>query len=177
MSHVLANSRYIVAIAVIGAFVSAVSLFAYGILAMARLVWETFAAGGFDVAGADGLAVEIIELIDVFLLGTVLYLVALGVYLLFINPNLPVPSWLQVGDLDALKAMIIRVVVVLVGVTFLGAMVHRADEAEILELGIAVALVVAAYALVIYIARPPERPGGGANHPSEPDGRDPSQNH
>ncbi len=164
MAHVLAGSRFIIAIAILGAFLSSTALFIFGIFAMVDAVWDAFSEGAFGVAGADALAVDVIQLIDVFLLGTVLYLVALGLYLLFINPNLPVPPWLRIGDLDALKAMIIRVVVVLIGVTFLGAMVHRGDAADILELGIAVALVVAAYTMAIYVAKLPdkseERPPG-----------------
>jgi uncharacterized membrane protein YqhA len=157
VAHILAGSRFIVGIAILGAFVSSTALFLYGILAMIRSVWDAFTGGEFGVEGADALAVEVIQLIDIFLLGTVLYLVALGLYLLFINPNLPVPPWLRVGDLDALKSMIIRVVVVLIGVTFLGAMVHRGDAANILELGVAVALVVAAYTLAIFVAKLPDR--------------------
>jgi uncharacterized membrane protein YqhA len=165
MAHVLAGSRFVIAIAIFGAFLSSTALFLYGAFAMVDAVWDAFSAGEFGVTGADALAVDVIQLIDIFLLGTVLYLVALGLYLLFINPNLPVPPWLRVGDLDALKSMIIRVVVVLIGVTFLGAMVHRGDAADILELGVAVALVVAAYTLAIFVAKLPDKSEHGPSGP------------
>ena len=157
MARLLAGSRFIIAIAVVGAFLSAMALFTYGVLAMAGAVWDAFRSSDFDVVGADNLAVEVIQLIDLFLLGTVLYLVSLGLYLLFINPDLPVPPWLHIGDLDALKGMIIRVVVVLLGVTFLGDIVHRDDQTDILELGIAVGVVVIAYTLAMFVAKLPDR--------------------
>ena len=54
-----------------------------------------------------------IEITDIILLGTVLYIVALGLYQLFIDHNLALPRWLKVNDLTDLKRDLIGVVVVL----------------------------------------------------------------
>jgi hypothetical protein len=88
-----------------------------------------------------------IELIDIFLLGTILYIVALGLYELFIDATLPVPSWLQIATLDDLKDKLVGVVVVLLAVTFLGRAVVWNGSGQILPLGAAIALVIAALAL------------------------------
>ncbi len=160
----LSASRYLVALAVAGSFVAAAALFAYGLVAVVRIVWVTVAA---DLANfghternvitvAERLAVDLIQLTDVFLLGTVIYLVGLGLHLVFVNPDLPAQPWVAVEDLDSLKALLVRVIVVLVGVTFLGSFVEHADEIPILELGIATALVVAAFTLVILVAKLPD---------------------
>ncbi len=128
-----------------------------------RVVWSTVAAdiavfGQADsdvVATAEHLAVDLIQLADVFLLGTVIYLVGLGLHLLFINPRLSSEPWLATGDLDDLKEMLVRVIVLLVGVTFLGSFVENADDVEVLELSIASAIIVAAFSLVILVAKAP----------------------
>ena len=163
MPPLLTFSRYLVVLAIAGCVLGAAALFAYGLLAVVRVVWRTIAAdiatfGQNDadvVATAEHLAVDLIQLADVFLLGTVIYLVGLGLHLLFINPKLPSEPWLAIGDLDDLKEMLVRVIVLLVGVTFLGSFVEQADDVEVLELSIASAIIVAAFSLVILVAKLP----------------------
>jgi uncharacterized membrane protein YqhA len=98
-----------------------------------------------------GLAVELIEITDIILLGTVLYIVALGLYQLFIDRNLPLPHWLKVNDLTDLKRDLIGVVVVLLGVSFLGEVVNWEGESDVLPLGAAVALVIAALGFILWL--------------------------
>jgi uncharacterized membrane protein YqhA len=165
MSRLLTASRYLVVLAIAGCVLGATALFAYGLFAVVRVVWYTIAAdlAAFEqtdadvVAVAEHLAVDLIQLADVFLLGTVIYLVGLGLHLLFINPKLPAEPWLAIGDLDDLKEMLVRVIVLLIGVTFLGAFVEQADDVEVLELSIASAIIVAAFSLVILVAKQPDR--------------------
>jgi uncharacterized membrane protein YqhA len=160
----LTFSRYLVVLAIVGCVLGAAALFAYGLAAVVRVVWSTIAAdlaafGQPDadvVATAEHLAVDLIQLADVFLLGTVIYLVGLGLHLLFINPRLPDEPWLAIGNLDDLKEMLVRVIVLLVGVTFLGSFVEHADDVEVLELSIASAIIVAAFSLVILVAKLPD---------------------
>jgi len=164
MSRFLAMSRYLFLLAIAGCFLGAAALFAYGLLAVIRVVWSTVAAdiaafGHADadvVATAEHLGVALIQLADVFLLGTVIYLVGLGLHLLFINPNLPAEPWLAFGGLDDLKEMLVRVVILLVGVTYLGSFVDHADDVDLLELSIASAIVVLAFSLVIVVAKLPD---------------------
>lgn len=146
LRRVLAGSRYVVLLAVVGSFAAAVALIAYGAVAVAFEIVAAVRAGGPSGTGAKLLATQFIELTDVFLLGTVLYIVALGLYELFIDDELPLPSWLRIETLDDLKDKLIGVVVVLLGVTFLGDAVtwEPGSGPGILYLGGAIALVIAA---------------------------------
>jgi uncharacterized membrane protein YqhA len=104
------------------------------------------------VAHVDHLGVQFIEITDIILLGTVLYIVSLGLYQLFIDPVVKVPGWLRVRDLSELKRNLISVTVVLLGVTFLGEVVDwNRKDINIVFLGVAVALVVAALGLILYL--------------------------
>lgn len=162
---VLASSRFFVAIAVLGSFLAAVAVIVYGGLVVLKVARDAFSA---DITpdGAKALAVELIETIDLFLLGTVLYIVALGLYELFIDDRLPMPDWLLIRDLDDLKDKLIGVVIVLLGVTFLGKVVTWDGSRDILFFGGAIALVIAALGGFIAVSARKKHDGSTppANH-------------
>lgn len=111
--RILASSLYLVIIAVLGSFLAAIALIFYGGLTTINILIEVFTHATFTIVGAKHLAVECIEVIDLFLLATVLYIVALGLYeLFFIDENLPVLPWLVVTNLDDLKAKLTGVITV-----------------------------------------------------------------
>ncbi len=140
---VLASSRFFIAIAVLGSFVAAVALIVYGGIVVVDVTWHTF-SHEIGPEGAKDLAVDFIELIDLFLLGTVLYIVALGLYELFIDSELPMPNWLLIQDLDDLKDKLIGVVIVLLGVSFLGKVVTWNGSRDIIYFGGAIGFVILA---------------------------------
>ena len=60
--------------------------------------------------GAKALALVLIEIVDLFLLGTVFLIIALGLYELFISDKLDLPHWLVIRTLDDLKHRLASVV-------------------------------------------------------------------
>ncbi len=148
--HVFASSRFFVGLAIIGAFVAGVILHVYATLLVFQIGWQALTSGERSVEGLEALALEFVELIDVFLLGIVFYLIAVGFYQLFINANLPVPHWLRIDDLDELKVKLIAVIIVMLGVNFLG-VIELDETGSVLEVGIAVALVVVALSFVLFV--------------------------
>jgi uncharacterized membrane protein YqhA len=172
------SSRYVVGLAVIGTFVGSVLLLVMGALTVFRVAIDEFqlirtsyfeteitaddVRNAEDVYSRDPLTgrnvehvgVQFIQITDIILLGTVLYIVSLGVYQLFVDPKIKttLPAWLHVGDLGDLKRDLLSVTVVLLGVTFLGEVVEWRGDDDILALGGAVALVVAALGLIIWLS-------------------------
>jgi uncharacterized membrane protein YqhA len=138
---ILASSRFFIAISVLASFVSAIALIVYCGIVVIKDTWHAY-SGNFTADGAKDLAVDFIEMIDFFLLGTVLYIVALGLYELFVDDRLPMPDWLLIHDLDDLKDRLIGVVIVLLAVTFLGRVVTWDGSNNILYFGGAIALVI-----------------------------------
>ena len=154
LRNVFGASRFIIGLAVIGAFVGSAILLLIATITLFSIAWNEIV--NFDpekLGGAhiDQLAVELIEITDIILLGTVLYIVALGLYQLFIDRNLPLPHWLKVNDLTDLKRDLIGVVVVLLGVSFLGEVVNWEGEHDVLPLGAAVALVITALGFILWL--------------------------
>jgi uncharacterized membrane protein YqhA len=147
----LASSRYFIVVAVVGSFVASAAALVYGGLSTVRVVLQAYGAGVFDEKGAKLLAVELVTIIDLFLLGTVLYIIAVGLYELFVDPGLPMPAWLRITSLDDLKERLLGVVVVLLAVTFLGSAVTWDGSVNILALGLAVGTVLGVVSLTIAI--------------------------
>lgn len=156
VQRLLARSRYLIIIAVVGSFLAALTLIVYGGIEAVVLVVETVTTGTVSSKGAKALALAFIELVDLFLLGTVFYIIAMGLYELFISDTIPLlPSWLEIHDLDDLKDKLASVVVVVMGVLFLGQVVTWDGQRDLLGYGVAIALVIAA--LTYFLSQKPKK--------------------
>ncbi|MEL7107361.1 MAG: YqhA family protein [Pseudomonadota bacterium] len=144
LNRALAATRYLMIVPVIGSFLGATALLVYGGMETVQLLSNTIAEGEVSRKGAKALAIEFIEIIDLFLLGTVFYIIALGLYELFIEPNIGLPDWLEIRTLDDLKNKLVKVVIVVLGVLFLGHVVAWDGATDVVYLGGGIALVVAA---------------------------------
>jgi uncharacterized membrane protein YqhA len=102
--------------------------------------------------GARLLSIEFIEMVDLFLLGTVLLITSVGLYQLFVERDMDLPDWLVVTDLEQLKFNLLAVIVVMLAILFLGKAAGDLAEGDgILEYGVAIAAVLAALALVVWV--------------------------
>jgi uncharacterized membrane protein YqhA len=147
--RVLSSSRYFLLLAVLGSFLASCAALVYAWFAGVALVLGEFAAPEFSSTGIKRVSVEVISLVDLFLLGTVLYIVAAGLYQLFIDPDTPMPGWLQIADLDHLKERLLSTVAVLLAVNFLGYVVTWDGGYTLLGVGAAIGVVLVALALLL----------------------------
>jgi uncharacterized membrane protein YqhA len=79
VSMLLAKSRYLVLLAVIGSMLGMIALFGYGLYDLVHVLYKSFDRLS-DEKLAKELTFAVIEVIDIFLLGTVCYITALGLY-------------------------------------------------------------------------------------------------
>lgn len=93
-------------------------------------------------AGLIDLAIEYVEFTDMYLLAVVLYIVALGLFSLFITDEIELPDWLAFHDFDDLKERLVSVIVVMMGVYFLGVVLKGGHGLDLLWLGLAVGVVI-----------------------------------
>jgi uncharacterized membrane protein YqhA len=150
----VAGSRYLIVVAVAGIFIAATALLIYGALQTSALIVGLFGSP-VSAKSAKALLLAAIELVDLFLLATVMYVIAAGLYELFIDDTLPLPNWLVIHNLDDLKSKLIGVVVVVLGVLFLGQVIGWDGQRELLNYGAAIALVVAA--LTYFLSQQPKK--------------------
>ena len=103
LRNVFAASRFVIGLAVLGSFVGSAILLVIATITLFRIAWNEIVNFDPDNLGGrhiDRLGVELIEIIDIILLGTVLYIVALGLYQLFIDqPRIPATHGYLSSDL------------------------------------------------------------------------------
>ena len=93
-------------------------------------------------------------IIDLFLIGATLLIAAIGLYELFVSHgragSSPLPEWLQMRDLNDLKARVVAMAVLLSATTFIEVLVDEAATGYyVLQVGGAVAVVIAALTLFL----------------------------
>lgn len=158
--RVLSKSRYLIFAAVLCTLVAATALLAYGVLETAAIVRSILDPAITGPKGGKDLILASIELTDLFLLATVLYVIAVGLFELFVDDRLDLPAWLEIRDLNDLKEKLIGVIVVVLGVVFLGQVVTWDGQRDLLGYGAGISLVIAA--LTWFVSQKPKKPGPDA---------------
>lgn len=157
IKYLLNRTPFFVLIAVAGSMLGSVALILYGGAEAVMTIVHFIEAPAIDSKGAKVLALAFIEIIDLFLLGTVFLIISLGLYSLFIDKDLRLPSWLVIQTLDDLKSKLLGVVVVVMAVLFLGQVVSWDGQRDLLGFGVAIGAVI--IALTWFLK-------AGANHSS-----------
>jgi uncharacterized membrane protein YqhA len=149
--RLLAAYRFCLLVAVAGclAIATVVVLFAFG------LVVSTSAGllspdSQLTIKAGKGLALAAISIVDLFLVAAVAYIAAVGIYTLFISPHVPQTLRMGIESLDDLKQKLVGVLVVALGVLFLGEAVNWSGEKELLYLGLPIAAVIAALGYFVH---------------------------
>jgi uncharacterized membrane protein YqhA len=141
--RVLASSRYFTLIAVVGSLVGSAALLVYEAFVILKAVYETVVSGSLSPKIAKVLAVGLIEALDVFLIAVVAQIIGLGLYVLFIDDSLPLPSWLKISNLDDLKSHLVSSVIAVLAVLFMREAVAWDGQRDLLGFGVALAGVIA----------------------------------
>ena len=105
MKPILRVRRYLLVVTVVGCIVmfGAVTIHAAGAVGHAIL---KIGVGGFAPTDIASVTVSAFKILDLFLLGTILYLVALGLAALFLDSEAAVPRWFKLRELQDLKMIV-----------------------------------------------------------------------
>lgn len=159
LNRIVASSRYLMIIAVLGVLLAATALLIYGAITTVDLVRDTIVASKVSVKDAKSLAITAVTLVDVYLLSGALFIIALGLYELFIDDNLPLPSWLSVNDLDGLKYKLASVIIIVLAVLFLEQVVAWNGEWTLLALAGSMTMVIGVLIFYMRSKGPPKDAG------------------
>ena len=170
MSRFLAGTRLLVIVPVIGLALAASAFFVFGGFGLIKLLGELVLEAFTEYHRTEGLhhvpvAVEIVEYVHQFLIGTVLYITAIGLYQLFIR-EIEFPEWLKVDSTEQLEMNLIGVTVVVLAVNFL-TVVYTRDPTVLFEYGAGIALPIAALALFVGLRTWSSRVGRSESEGSE----------
>lgn len=163
---VVGATRYLVSIPILGLTIASAAMFFFGGLGLIRFVASSIRAG----VGSDGQVLPIFDLLEFvhqFLIGTVLYITAMGLFQLFIM-DVPLPNWLKTESAEDLENNLIGVTVVVLAIEFLGA-VFSGAQGNLLQYGAGIALPIAALALFLGVKRVgPARHATRGRHREDP---------
>ena len=95
------------------------------------------------------LTVEYVEYADSFLLAVALYILSIGLTSLFISDRIPLPKWLEFHDFDDLKERLTSVIIVMIGVFFLGHVLKEPPSINTLWLGLGCAVIIIALSVFL----------------------------
>jgi len=147
MSRLLSGTRYLIVVPIVGLALAAIVFFVFGGFNLIVLLVTTLLHGSEAHGSGIPFEVEIVEYVHTFLIGTVLYITAVGLYQLFVN-EIQFPGWLKIDSTEELETNLIGVTVVVLAVNFMG-VVFTKDPGILLEYGAGIALPIAALALFV----------------------------
>lgn len=131
-------SRFMAIVPSVGLFISSMALTISTLISTVMVTFEA-ACGRLEM---QDMLVDYIEFADFFLLAVVLYIMSVGLYSLFVDDGIDMPSWLRIRNLDDLKEKLVGVIVVVMGVYFLGLLIHGTEPIDLLLTGIGIGAVV-----------------------------------
>jgi len=127
--------------------VLAVGVVIMGVARIATSAVTLFRVGDFSAKAAKTMSLAVIEIIDLFLIGTVAYIAAIGLYRLFISTtDVELPMRIKINSLKDLEDKIIGVIVAALAVAFLGHAAGGDEPTALLAYGGGIAVVVVALA-------------------------------
>lgn len=147
---VVGSSKVLFALTVLGSAVIAVVLFVYGFFLSLSAAYHGINNFSLDMSVVKGQMAIAIQIIDLFLVATVFYIIALGFYELFIA-KAPLPGWVKIRNLDDLKTKLLGLTVIALAVIFLGFALTLKEGTGILEFGAGIALMIGAISAYLWV--------------------------
>jgi uncharacterized membrane protein YqhA len=152
----LRHTRYLFYLAVVSTLLAAALVMLYGTVQIVVFVVELVRHGSIDNEWGAELRLTVIEVVDLFLIGTVLFVIAVGLYqLFFTSMMMPLPRWLLVHDVGDLERKLIGLVITVLSVVFLGQIVTWDGQRDLLGFGVAIGAVTAG--LTFFLRHEPRR--------------------
>ena len=139
MSRWIGATRLLVVIAVVGVLLQAVITFGWAIATTVDFAIDLVREDAWEDSDT---IVELLEALDLYLIGTVLLITAIGLWELFVG-TVDLPKWLVIDTLSDLKKKIVEVLVLVIGIKFLQKLATGSDAIDVLWIGLGSAAVMA----------------------------------
>jgi uncharacterized membrane protein YqhA len=140
--------RLVMVLGIGALLVASATLLLYGVVETIRHIVRLVVPGPDEMNNRE-IFLASIKLIDLILLATIMQVVGIGLYSLFISRNLPVPDWLRTTHVDDLKYKLAGIVAVMLGVLFLEQVFSWGSDRDLMPLGIGIAAVILALSYFI----------------------------
>jgi uncharacterized membrane protein YqhA len=153
LRKLLLASRFLLVLPILGSLLLMIGVVVMGLGVVMVQEWNLFSKGEFSPKDAKLLTIVVIETIDMFLVGAISYIVAVGIFKLFISQDdQQLLKRVKIEKLADLETKIIGVVVVALAVGFLGKAHDASDFSSVLQGGVGVAAVILALCLFLKVS-------------------------
>ena len=149
LERALASSRHLVVITIVLTTVVAISLYMAAAMSAVTIILDTARAGPWEPKVAKEAAISFLSVVDLLLIAAGLQMIAFGVHRIFLNSNLDLPPGLQVSNFGELKVSLVKLVGLVLLILFLEYAFKFGPGLPILYFGLAIAVLIAAYAWAI----------------------------
>lgn len=137
----LSASRYLIAVAVLCTLIAGTTLLIYGTALLVQIVRAIIDSGIVNTTESKRLVLSFVDLVKLYLLSAVFYIIAGNLYEIFIV-QIPLPKWLVIRDLDTLESKLVETVIIMLGVLFLEKAITSTDPQELLLYGVGISVMV-----------------------------------
>lgn len=153
LRKILLASRFLLVLPVIGSLLLMLGIVLMGVGMVLVQEWNLLSQGEFSAKAAKQLTIVVIETIDMFLVGAISYIVAVGIFKLFISQDdEPLLKRVKIEKLADLETKIVGVVIVALAVGFLGKAHDAVDFQAVLQGGVGIAVVIVALCLFLKVS-------------------------
>ena len=150
LRKLLEAGRYLLVLPVIGSLLLTFAVVVMGLGIIVVRGWDLFANPEINEKTAKVLSVSVIQAIDLFLVGAISYITAVGIYKLFISQREEqLLKRIKIEKLADLENKIIGVVVAALAVSFLGVAADAVQAETVFHSGVGIALVIGALCLFV----------------------------
>ena len=146
LEKILVNSRYLILLGVIVTLICSATLFVVTSVAAIDTLFSTVSTLNFDASVVKALAIAMLKYVDLFFIAMGLQIIASSTYKLFINENIKLPKAFDTESFSELKESLIRIGSIVLLIFFLELAVQLTSSRELLEYGLAISLIIAAFA-------------------------------
>lgn len=157
-------ARFVMTIASLAVFAGATVLLTVGIIQMVNAVWLALFGPHSAEDGSVALRVSVIEAVDVILVATVMFLIAFGLYQLFVDPALrsSLPAWLHITSIGHLEIRLAGMVVTVLSIIAMSRALESHGNTTGSGVGFEIAAVIAAISLFLFQESKHPPPGEGS---------------
>jgi uncharacterized membrane protein YqhA len=150
MRKFLSACRYLLIVPVVGCLIMTAGVVIMGFGRIITSVKRVQELGGFSPKASKLVSVAVIEIIDLFLVGTIAYITAIGLYKLFIDEKkTQFPIRIKINSLNDLENKIVGVIIAALAVAFLGNAAGTENYTSMLYYGGGIAMVIVALSIFL----------------------------
>lgn len=145
-------------VSVLGILALSIGVFGYSLYEISKVLKLIVS----NTTGEEQLILKALKSVDLVLIGVVFFIMGVGLFELFISPIDNLPEWLVIKDIDQLKSMLIKVIIVVMGVSFCGKIVTWNGTTDLMGYGLGLGVVI--YALSFFLKVKSDKKDSGVSN-------------